>query len=316
MLKLTRWTLAHRRLVVLAWIVGLVGVIAASSWTGSRYTTNFSLPNSDSQRAVDLLETRFPAQAGDSDQIVISSRTGLVTDASVRAAVEPMLDRIAELPHVTAVVSPYETGGSGRAISPDATIAFATVTFDQQAQELPLAAIERVVDTAQDIGSADLAVELGGPATQRTQEPSVSSATAIGLAAAVIVLLLSFGSFVAMGLSVVTALFGLGIGISLIALGTQVIDIVDFSTDLALMLGLGVGIDYALFIVTRRFRRHDRRDRAHGHVRARHQLPLRRRARHLRGGAARPRGLDHAASRPPLAHGTSSREAAFEAMAP
>jgi RND superfamily putative drug exporter len=251
MLKLTRWTIAHRRLVVLAWIVGLVGVITVSSWTGSRYTTNFSLPNSDSQRAVDLLETRFPAQAGDSDQIVFRSRTGEVTDASVRAAVVPMLARVAELPHVADVVSPYKTGGGGSAISPDGTIAFATVTFDQQAQELPLAAIERVVDTAQDIRSADLAVELGGPATQRTQEPSVSSATAIGLAAAVIVLLLSFGSFVAMGLSVVTALVGLGIGISLIALGTQVIDIVDFSTDLALMLGLGVGIDYALFIVTR-----------------------------------------------------------------
>ena len=174
-----------------------------------------------------------------------------MTDASVRAAVEPMLARVAELPHVTDVVSPYATGGGARAISPDATIAFATVTYDQQAQELPVAAIERVVETAPDIRSADLEVELGGQATAQTQEPSVSSATAIGLAAAVIVLLLSFGSFVAIGLSVVTALFGLGIGISLIALGTQVIDIVDFSTDLALMLGLGVGIDYALFIVTR-----------------------------------------------------------------
>jgi putative drug exporter of the RND superfamily len=251
MLKLTRWTIAHRRVVVLAWIVALVGAVAASSWAGSQYTTNFSLPNTDSQRAVDLLETRFPAQAGDSDQIVFRARTGRVTDASVRTTVEPMLERLAELPHVTDVVSPYETGGSGRAISSDATIAFATVTFDQRAQELPVAAIERVVDTAQDVRSADLEVELGGPATQQTQEPSVGSATAIGLAAAVIVLLLSFGSVVAMGLPVLTALLGLGIGISLIAMGTQIVDIVDFSTDLALMLGLGVGIDYALFIVTR-----------------------------------------------------------------
>jgi putative drug exporter of the RND superfamily len=251
MLTLTRWTIAHRRLVVLAWIVALVGAVAVSSWTGNRYTSNFSLPNSDSQRAVDLLETRFPAQAGDSDQIVFHSRTGRVTDASVRAAVEPMLERVAAMPHVTEVISPYMTGGGGRAISADGTVAFATVTYDQRATELPVAAIERVVAAAQDIRSADLAVELGGPATQQTQEPSVSSATAIGLAAAVIVLLLSFGSFVAMGLSIVTALVGLGIGISLIALGTQVIDIVDFSTDLALMLGLGVGIDYALFIVTR-----------------------------------------------------------------
>jgi RND superfamily putative drug exporter len=251
MLKFTRWTIAHRRFVVLAWIATLVGAIAVSSWAGTQYTTNFSLPNSDSQRAVDLLEERFPAQAGDSDQIVFRSRTGRVTDASVRKAVEPMLARVAELPHVTDVVSPYEASGAGRAISQDATIAFATVTFDQRANELPVTAIERVVDTAQDVRSADLQVELGGPATQQTQEPSVGSATVIGLAAAVIVLLLSFGSVIAMGLPIVTALVGLGIGISLIGVGTRVVDIVDFSTDLALMLGLGVGIDYALFVVTR-----------------------------------------------------------------
>jgi putative drug exporter of the RND superfamily len=251
MLNLTRWTIAHRRTVVLAWIAALVGAIAVSSWAGSRYSSDFSLPNTDSERAVELLQERFPAQAGDSDQIVFRSRTGLVTDPSVRQAVEPMLERIADLPRVTDVVSPYETSGDGRAISQDGTIAFATVTFDERANELPVAAIERVVDAAQEVRSTDLQVELGGPATQQTQEPSVGSATVIGLAAAMVVLLLSFGSVIAMGLPIVTALFGLGIGISLIAIGTLVFDIVDFSTDLALMLGLGVGIDYALFIVTR-----------------------------------------------------------------
>jgi putative drug exporter of the RND superfamily len=251
MLKLTRWTIAHRRTVVLAWIAVLVGAIVVSSWAGGRYSTDFSLPNTDSERAVELLQERFPAQAGDSDQIVFRSRSGRVTDPSVRQAVEPMLERVADLPHVTDVVSPYETSGDGRAISQDATIAFATVTYDERANDLPLPAIERVVDAAQEVRSADLQVELGGPATQRTQEPSVGSATVIGLAAAMVVLLLSFGSVVAMGLPIVTALVGLGIGISLIALGTLVFDIVDFSTDLALMLGLGVGIDYALFIVTR-----------------------------------------------------------------
>jgi RND superfamily putative drug exporter len=251
MLKLTRWTIAHRRTVILAWIAALIGAIAVSSWAGSRYSSDFSLPDTDSERAVELLQERFPAQAGDSDQIVFRSRTGLVTDPSVRQAVEPMLERVAGLPHVTDVVSPYETSGDGRAISQDRTVAFATVTFDERATELPLRAIERVVDAAQEVRSVDLQVELGGPATQQTQEPSVGSATVIGLAAAMVVLLLSFGSVIAMGLPIVTALVGLGIGISLIAMGTLVFDIVDFSTDLALMLGLGVGIDYALFIVTR-----------------------------------------------------------------
>jgi RND superfamily putative drug exporter len=251
MVRLARWSIDHRRLVVGLWIVALVAAVGVASAVGSAYVSNFSLPNTDSQRAVDLLQERFPAQAGDSDQIVLRARSGQVTDASIRSTVEPMLARVAELPHVTGVVSPYETSGEARAISRDGTIAFATVTFDQRANELPVAAIERVVDTADDVRSARLQVELGGQAIAQTQEPSIGSATAIGLAAAVIVLLLSFGTVVAAGLPIVTALTGLGIGISLIAVGTRVVDIVDFSTDLALMLGLGVGIDYALFIVTR-----------------------------------------------------------------
>ena len=249
MLTLTRWTIAHRRIVVISWIVLAVGVLALSQAVGKRNANNFSLPNTDSQRAVDLLQNRFPAQAGDADQIVFRTRTGTLDDASVRAVIAPALAHIAGLPHVAGVVSPYETGAD--AVSKAGTIGFATVEFDQRANELPKAAIDRVIATAEAVRSPSLQVELGGQAIEQAQQASLGFATGVGLLAAVVVLLLSFGSLLAMGLPIVTALFGLGAGLGVIGLGSHLVDMVDFSSELALMIGLGVGIDYALFIVTR-----------------------------------------------------------------
>jgi putative drug exporter of the RND superfamily len=249
MLNLTRWTIAHRRIVVLAWIVLAVGAIAGSQALGNRVANNFSLPSTDSQRAVDLLQSRFPAQAGDADQIVFQARTGTIGDASSRSVIVPLLQRIAKLPHVAAVRSPYAVGA--HAVSTDGTVAFATVEFDQRANMLPKTAIDKVMTAAESARSSSLQVELGGQAIAQAQQASLGFATAIGIGAAIVVLLISFGSFLAMGLPIVTALFGLGAGLGLIGLGSHVVDMVDFSSELALMIGLGVGIDYALFIVTR-----------------------------------------------------------------
>src|SRR5712691_9100864 len=243
MLKLTRWTIAHR------WIALAAGVLVASQALGKRNANNFSLPSTDSQRAVDLLQSRFPAQAGDADQIVFRTRGSKLDDASARAVIAPLLVRIAKLPHVAGVVSPYDTGAN--AVSKSGTIGFATVEFDQRANDLPKAAIDRVIATAESVRSPALQVELGGQAIEQAQRTSVGFATGVGLLAAVVVLLLSFGSLLAMGLPILTALFGLGAGLGVIGLGSHVIDMVDFSSELALMIGLGVGIDYALFIVTR-----------------------------------------------------------------
>jgi putative drug exporter of the RND superfamily len=249
MLKLTRWTIAHRRIVVVAWIVLAVGVLAVSQAAGKRNANDFSLPNTDSQRAVDLLQTRFPAQAGDADQIVFRTRVGKLDDASTRAVIAPLLVRISHLPHVVGVVSPYDAGANG--VSSAGTIGFATVEFDQRANGLPKAAIDRVINAAESVRSPALQVELGGQAIEQAQRASVGFATGVGLLAAIVVLLLSFGSLLAMGLPILTALLGLGAGLGVIGLGSHVVDMVDFSSELALMIGLGVGIDYALFIVTR-----------------------------------------------------------------
>ncbi|MDX6551148.1 MAG: putative drug exporter of the superfamily, partial [Gaiellales bacterium] len=247
MLRLTRWTIDHRRLVVILWIALLVGIYGTSTIVGSRSSNNFSLPNTGSQQATDLLKQRYPAQAGDSDQIVLQAQHGKLADAAVRATVQPMLARVARLPQVVSVTSPYSAG----TISRDGSIGFATVTFAQDAQNVPTAAVKRVIKTAEGIRSSSLRVELGGQAIEQAQNGSIGPVTLVGLAAAVIILLISFGSFYAMGLPIVTALFGLGTGLGLIAFGSRVMDMADFSSQLALMIGLGVGIDYALFILTR-----------------------------------------------------------------
>ena len=249
MLKLTRWTMAHRRIVVVAWIVLAVGVLAGSQAVGKRNANNFSLASTDSQRAVDLLGSRFPSQAGDADQIVFRTPDGKLADARTRAVIAPLLERVARLPHVAGVRSPYAAGAD--AISRDGTIGFATVEFDRRANELPKAAIDRVIRTAEAVRSPALRVELGGQAIKQAQQTSLGFATAVGLGAAVVVLLLSFGSVLAMGLPILTALLGLGAGLGVIGLGSHLVDMVDFSSELALMIGLGVGIDYALFVVTR-----------------------------------------------------------------
>jgi RND superfamily putative drug exporter len=153
------------------------------------------------------------------------------------------------LPHVTAVVSPYANGS--KAISPTGTIGFATVTFNERANLLPKAAVQRVISTAESARSSTLQVELGGQAIEQAQQTSIGFATLVGIAAAMVILLISFGSFVAMGLPMLTAALGLAAGIGLIGLTSQIIDMADFASQLALMIGLGVGIDYALFIVTR-----------------------------------------------------------------
>jgi RND superfamily putative drug exporter len=249
MLNIARWTMAHRRFVVLAWIVAAVGVFAVSNAVGKKTGSDFTLPGTGSQHAVDLLRSRFPAQAGDADQIVFHARTGKLTDAAERSTIDATLARVAHLPHVTSVLSPYGTGGG--TISHDGTIGFATVNFDQRANVLPKAAVDRVIATAQSARSGSLQVELGGQAIEQAQQASLGFATVVGIGAAILILLISFGSFSAMGLPIATALLGLGAGMGLITLASHLVNMPSFASELALMIGLGVGIDYALFIVTR-----------------------------------------------------------------
>jgi putative drug exporter of the RND superfamily len=249
MVKIARWTMGHRRIVVAVWIVATIAILAVSSSVGKKTASSFTLPGTGSQQAVDLLNSSFPAQAGDADQIVFHAKTGKLTDAADRAAIGTALGRVAGLPDVTGVVSPFAPGQ--HAVSRDGTIAFATVNFDQSANALPKAAVDRVITTAESARSARLDVQLGGQAVEQAQQASLGFATIVGIAAAILILLISFGSFSAMGLPIATALLGLGAGIGLIDLASHIVDMPSFASELALMIGLGVGVDYSLFIVTR-----------------------------------------------------------------
>jgi RND superfamily putative drug exporter len=249
MVKIARWTMAHRRTVVIAWIVAAIGVFAIGNSVGKKNASSFTLPGTGSQEAVNLLQSRFPAQAGDADQIVFQARSGKLTGAADRAAIGAMLTRVSRLPHVTAVVSPYAAGQ--RAISRDGTIGFATVSFNERANALPKAAVDEVISTAESARSSTLGVQLGGQAIEQAQQASLGFATVVGIGAAILILLISFGSFSAMGLPIATALLGLGAGLGVITLASHAMNMPDFASELALMIGLGVGVDYALFIVTR-----------------------------------------------------------------
>jgi putative drug exporter of the RND superfamily len=248
-LRLARWSADHRRTVVALWLVILVAVLGAARAVGSHYGNSFTLPGTGAQRASDLLARGFPAQAGDVDQVVFHTPDGKVTAPGVRTTVEHVLAEVERLPHVASVVSPYAT--HGQAISRNGTIAFATVNFDEKANVLPKTSIRRVITTAQGASTPALQIELQGQAIEQAIGFSVGYTFLVGIGAAIAVLLLSFGSLLAMGLPVGTALLGLGTGFGLIGLFSRVVSMPDFATQLALMIGLGVGVDYALFIVTR-----------------------------------------------------------------
>ncbi len=248
--RLARWCAGHRKTVVVSWVVALVAVIGVSSAVGTKYASDFSSGNTESQRATDLLQRSFPAQAGDTDQIVFKVSSGKVTDPSVRSRIQPMLARIADLPHVSGLVSPFSAAGAQQ-VSSNGQIAFAAVNFDKRGFDVSKADAQRVIDVATSADSPGLDVELGGQAIQQAEQQSLGTATAVGLLAAVVILLITFGSLVAMGLPIATALLGLGTGVGLISVLSRVINMPDVSTELAVMIGLGVGIDYALFIVTR-----------------------------------------------------------------
>jgi RND superfamily putative drug exporter len=244
------WCTGHRKTVIISWIVALIGIGMLSGSVGSDFSEDFKLPASDSQEAFDLLETKFPAQSGDTATIVYKSDSG-VEAVAVRGKMEGVFAAVAKLPHVSEVASPYGGEGTG-AVSDDGKIAYATVQFDTTTNELEKDDLKKLLSTARDASGAGLQVEVGGqPIEEVRGEEETDVSGFVGLLAAIVILLLTFGSVVAMGLPIITALFALGVGLSLVTLATHVFPTAEFAPQLAFMIGLGVGIDYALFILTR-----------------------------------------------------------------
>ena len=256
MKSLARFAVRHRWYVLIVWILLFVGISAVSSSVGSAYKNNFSLPNTNSILATKLLQSGFKAKSGDVDQIVFHATSGtLETD---RAAINTMLGKVAMLPEVAkgGVVSPFcDTVGAmcpgALQMNKSGTIAYATVNFTKYAQALDIPKIKAVQTTAENIASKQLEVVFGGPAFGQLNSPKGSPGELGGLIATAIVLLLAFGSFFAMLLPLGIALFALVIAGGATTLLSHALSIADFAPILGSLIGLGVGIDYALFIVTR-----------------------------------------------------------------
>ncbi len=250
MSAIARWCFRRRFWVIGAWVVLLVGLAALSQGIKSNYNNSFSLPGTGSTTAQDLLAKAVPAQAGDSDTIVWQVSHGTVRDATVTARMGAVLKQISAMPEVARVASPYGPHGATQ-ISKDGRIAYATVNFTKQANDLAKADITRVINAAEAARAPGLDVQLGGQAIESTEQTPLGASSTVGVLAAAVVLFIAFGSLLAMLLPLVTAIAGVGGGLMAIAPLTHAMNVVDFAPILGALIGLGVGIDYALFIVTR-----------------------------------------------------------------
>jgi RND superfamily putative drug exporter len=237
-------------LVVLFWIAALVLVSGIARGVGSDYSNSFTLPKTESTDAINLLKAASPKVSGDVDQIVFNtSGAAKVTDPAVETRIDAMLAKVAKVPHVSNIVSPYGPEGATH-VSKDQKVAFATVTFDRQAQNLSMAIATDLVNTAKSADAPGLQVAVAGQLAEEAVKPAFGG-TLVGVVLAGIVLWLVFRSRYAMALPLVSALGSLGTAVGLIGLLSNVMKMPEFSTTLVLLIGLGVGIDYALFIVTR-----------------------------------------------------------------
>jgi putative drug exporter of the RND superfamily len=245
--RLASWCHRHRKVVVLLWLIALVGLSLVAKSVGSAYSQGIEVGGTESQQAASLLKARFAAKAGDEGQIVFAADSG-VTDPAVQARVEQLFADVVKVPGVTGVTSPFTPQGIGQTAK-DGKVAFATVQFAKRASQVSKSTISDLRKLASKASGDGVQVELGGRMFQ--ERPDIGASELIGIAAAIIILLVAFGSLLAMGLPILIALFGIGVGFALVALSSHIFVTPDMTTQLASMIGIGVGIDYALFIVTR-----------------------------------------------------------------
>ncbi|MFV0259435.1 MAG: MMPL family transporter [Acidimicrobiales bacterium] len=244
--RLGRWSVAQRGKVVALWVVVLAVVGMAAATLGGETSDTFELPGTEAQTALDRLHEEMPGAAGATARVVFQAQPGTVlTDPANSEAIAETGATLTVAPEVLTVTDPVQT----QAVSPDGTIGFANVSYAVPSTELPDPAKDALESAVEPARSAGLTVEFGGDALRET--PHAGSAEIIGIGVAIVVLLITFGSLIAAGLPILTAILGVATGMLAITALTGVVDMSSTAPTLAVMLGLAVGIDYALFIVTR-----------------------------------------------------------------
>ena len=239
----------RRRLVLALWLLAAAAAIACMAAFGGAGKINqtFTVPGSQSQQALDRMKQEFPAASGTSAQIVFTAPAGQsVTSPAAERAIAAVLDSAAKAPEVAGVVSPFASG----AVSPAHTAAIGQVDYQVTGSDLKTSTLDALTSAAQQAPHGDLAVAVGGPAFSNSAA-NPGAEDLIGVLVAVLVLTLTFGSLLAAGMPLLTALFGIVVAVAGILALTGAVDISSTALTLALMIGLAVGIDYALFIVTR-----------------------------------------------------------------
>src|SRR3984957_1808573 len=244
----------RRRFVVLGvWLVATIALVAVSRGLGENTSDNLSLPGTDSQRASDALARSFPDQANGTSPIVLHAASGKLTDSKYATAIGQATAAVAKAPNVASVVSPLTPQGAA-ALSKDKSTGYLSVTLAVSPGELSETEAQQIIDAAAPAKAAGLQVETGGQLGQKVSKPSTESSELIGIIAAMVILSLTFGTIVAMLLPILNAILALLATLAIVRLLGHVATVPTVAPTLATMIGLGVGIDYALFIVTRHLR--------------------------------------------------------------
>jgi putative drug exporter of the RND superfamily len=252
--RIAQFCVRRRFVVAIVWVLAAVVLVGVSHRLGDNTNDNLSLPGTDSQRATDLLAKSFPVQSNGTSPIILHAPSGQLTDSKYSGAVDTAASDLAKAPHVASVVSPLSTQGAS-ALSKDKSTGYLTVGLDESTGKLSVEDVQTIIDAAaKPARAAGLQVQTGGQLGQKVSKPSTESSELVGIVAAMIILTFTFGTVTAMLVPILTALFALLSTLAIIRMLGHVTNVPTVAPTLATMIGLGVGIDYALFIVTRHFR--------------------------------------------------------------
>ena len=249
MRSVARWCYQHRFLVLAAWIVVVFATFFGASSTGSNYAAGTQLSGTPSAQAAALLQRAAPSVAGDTETIVFETKTGHVTDPAVRTQIQQMLAKVGHLRYVSGITSPYSAAGA-KQVSPNGKIAFAQVDFTKADTAIPPNEATQLVNLARAPNSPSLQVDVVGSVAASTN-PSSNNGTFIGIGAALVVLFIVFGSLLTALLPLLSTGIALFAGLSVVGILSNQLAMASFTSQLCTLIGLGVGIDYSLFILTR-----------------------------------------------------------------
>ena len=242
----------HRLVVVCLWLAAVVAAVGAVKVLGAETNNELTLPGTDSQAAFDVLADRFPPQQNGTSPFVFAVDDGALTDEPYRRAIDETYHRLRRSEHVHSVVNPISKDGRAAGfLSDDGSIGYAPVLLDVDSGFITVQLAEKVLEATEPARAAGIHVAVGGPIGSELSLPDTTESERIGNIAAMVILALTFGSLIAMGLPILTAAIGLVVATSLIGLLGHLISVPTVAPTLATMIGLGVGIDYALFLVTK-----------------------------------------------------------------